>query len=94
MKKQQSITSLPASPEDERRSRMIKYSVAMVVRVACFALIFVVPDWWRVLPAIGAIFLPYLAVVIANVGSARTTHVPQPERLALTGADTPKVGES
>lgn len=83
MKKQQSITSLPASPDEERRSRMIKYSVAMIVRVVCFALIFFVPGWWRVLPALGAIFLPYLAVVIANVGSARSTHVPQPERLAL-----------
>jgi hypothetical protein len=67
--KQQSITNLPLSPDEERRRRMIKYSVAMGIRVLCiFALLFI-PGWWKVIPAIGAVFLPYFAVVIANVGS-------------------------
>ncbi|MDJ0348189.1 DUF3099 domain-containing protein [Cryobacterium sp. PH29-G1] len=65
--KQQSITSLPASPEDERRNRMIKYSLAMGVRVICIVLMLFVHGWWLVLCAIGAIALPYFAVVVANV---------------------------
>ncbi|TFB76248.1 DUF3099 domain-containing protein [Cryobacterium glaciale] len=65
--KQQSITSLPASPEVERRSRMIKYSIAMGVRVVCIVLMLFVNGWWLVLCAIGAIVLPYFAVVVANV---------------------------
>ncbi|HEY2555742.1 MAG TPA: DUF3099 domain-containing protein [Diaminobutyricibacter sp.] len=67
--KQQSITNLPLSPDEERRRRMIKYSVAMGIRVLCIVSILWVPGWWAIIPAIGAVFLPYFAVVIANVGS-------------------------
>ncbi|GAA1508750.1 hypothetical protein BJ978_002648 [Agromyces terreus] len=67
--KQQSITSLPPSPEAEQRSRMIKYSVAMGVRIVCIIAMLFARDWWLVVCAVGAIALPYFAVVIANVGS-------------------------
>jgi hypothetical protein len=66
MAKQQSITSLPRSPEDDRRSRMIKYSVTMAIRVVCIALCLVVQGWWVLVFAIGAVALPYIAVVLAN----------------------------
>lgn len=65
--KQQSITSLPLSPEAERRNRMIKYSITMGIRVVCILLMLFVQGWWLVVCAIGAIVLPYIAVVIANV---------------------------
>ena len=65
--KKQSITSLPVSDEVERRNRMIKYSIAMAVRVVCIVLLLFVQGWWLVLCALGAIVLPYFAVVIANV---------------------------
>ncbi|MGN6272877.1 MAG: DUF3099 domain-containing protein [Protaetiibacter sp.] len=69
------VTELPLSPEAERRSRMLKYTVAMSVRVVCIALCLVVPGWWIAIPAVGAVFLPYFAVVIANnvQGRARST---------------------
>lgn len=60
------ITSLSSSPTDERRSRMIKYSVAMGLRLVCIAACFVTPGWWLLIPALGAIILPYFAVVVAN----------------------------
>jgi len=70
----QSITSLPPSPEEERRARMIKYTIMMGIRVACiFALLFA-QGWWILVFAAGAVFLPYFAVVVANV----TTSRPQP----------------
>jgi hypothetical protein len=77
--KQQSITTLPPSPEAERRSRMIKYTIAMSIRVACiFALLFA-QGWWLVVFAAGAIFLPYVAVVLANVsGPTRSAQVLRP----------------
>ena len=65
------ITELPQSPDEERRSRMIRYTVAMGIRLVCIVLALVVPDWWRVIPIIGAVALPYIAVVIAN--NVRTT---------------------
>jgi hypothetical protein len=66
MKTQQSITSLPASPADDRRRRMIQYSITQAIRVICVFLLFVVHGWWLLLVAAGAILLPYIAVVLAN----------------------------
>lgn len=64
------ITSLPASPTEERRARMVKYSVAMGIRLVCIAACFVTPGWWLLIPALGAIVLPYFAVVAANTVAA------------------------
>lgn len=61
-----SITELPPSPDAERHSRMIKYAVAQGIRVLCIIAVFFVPGWWVLIPAAGAIFLPYFAVVAAN----------------------------
>ncbi|HWH26058.1 MAG TPA: DUF3099 domain-containing protein [Pseudolysinimonas sp.] len=60
------ITELPPSPDAERHSRMIKYSIAMAIRMVCIGLCLVVPGWWLLIPAVGAVVLPYFAVVIAN----------------------------
>lgn len=64
-----SLTNLPLSPDDERRRRMIKYSVAMGVRLICLFAAVLVPGWWAAIPLAGAIFLPYFAVIIANVST-------------------------
>ncbi|KQV08117.1 hypothetical protein ASC63_13320 [Leifsonia sp. Root112D2] len=45
---------------------MVKYLVAMGIRVLCIIALLFVHGWWLVIPAVGAIFLPYFAVVIAN----------------------------
>jgi hypothetical protein len=66
MKTQQSITSLPASPADDRRKRMIQYTVAMSIRMICVILLFVVQGWWLLVVGLGAVLLPYVAVVLAN----------------------------
>lgn len=71
VKLQQSITSLPRSPQDDRRSRMINYTVAMSIRTVCILLCLVVPGWWLLIPAIGAIVLPYIAVVLANASTPK-----------------------
>jgi hypothetical protein len=60
------ITELPPSPDAERHSRMIKYAVTQGIRVLCIVAIFFVPGWWVLIPAAGAVFLPYFAVVAAN----------------------------
>lgn len=67
----QSATSLPRAPRDEAHTRMTKYFVMMSVRVLCFVLMVVVTPygWYTWLFAAGAIILPYLAVVVANVSS-------------------------
>ena len=77
-KKTASITSLPPSLADDQRRRMISYTITMSVRVVCIVLCIVVPGWWALIPAAGAIFLPYFAVVIANAADTRSTRVERP----------------
>jgi hypothetical protein len=63
----QAVTSIEESPYEERRSRFIKYTIAMVVRVICIILAVAVPvSWVTFVFVAGAVFLPYFAVVIAN----------------------------
>jgi hypothetical protein len=49
---------------------MIKYSLAMGIRMVCLLSLLFVQGWWLVIMATGAILLPYVAVVLANVGAA------------------------
>ena len=102
--KQPSITSLPPSPEEERRSRMIQYTIAMSIRVVCIVLMLFVHGWWQAICVAGAIILPYIAVVLANVGTAGKTApvirpgalvplrepAPQPEGGTPFAADQPE----
>ena len=88
--KQQSITSLPPSPEAERRSRMIKYTIAMSIRVLCIVAMLFAQGWWLVVFAAGAIFLPYIAVVLANVGGpTRAPQVLRPGNILPTTPPSP-----
>ena len=84
MKKQpiQSVTSLPPSPDAERRSRMIKYTVAMSIRLVCFIVAIFIHNWWALIPIAGALLLPYVAVVLANtVMQPPLTEVERPGNL-------------
>ncbi len=46
---------------------MVSYLIAMIARLVCLALCFVVPGWWVLLPAAGVIILPAIAVMAANI---------------------------
>ncbi|MDA7799258.1 DUF3099 domain-containing protein [Aquiluna sp.] len=70
MSKRQSATSLAQSPDEERRSRMVKYSVAMSVRMVCIVLGVVTQGVLMWIFFALAIFLPYFAVVLANAQGA------------------------
>jgi predicted tellurium resistance membrane protein TerC len=92
MKQTQSITALPESPDVDRRRRMIQYGIAMAVRVACIVLCLFVQGWWLVLPIVGALVLPYIAVVLANVGTSTDAKVLRPGSIVpaargIEGAD-------
>jgi CHASE2 domain-containing sensor protein len=66
LQKRQSATALEASPDEERRSRLIKYTVAMSSgwSASCWACF--TQGWLMWVFFALAIFLPYFAVVIAN----------------------------
>ena len=69
----QSATALPSSPEDDRKKRIRKYTITMTCRTLCLVGVVVDPNWTRFVFAVGAVFLPYLAVIFANVGSRGAT---------------------
>ncbi|WP_375405338.1 DUF3099 domain-containing protein [uncultured Amnibacterium sp.] len=74
----QSATALPASPVDDRKKRMKAYSTAMSIRMICLILVFFVPGYWKVVFGIGAVVLPYVAVVLANVGAGGSSRPVNP----------------
>ncbi|MEW1804908.1 DUF3099 domain-containing protein [Pseudarthrobacter enclensis] len=61
-----SITDAAGAHSEDMRQRMIKYALAMGIRMVCLILIFVVDGWFKIIPVVGAVFLPWFAVVIAN----------------------------
>lgn len=80
----QSATSLPQAPTDDADSRFTRYLVTMGIRMACIiAMVLITPyGWYTWVLAIGAVFLPYIAVVIANVGQDTRRDGPEnPERV-------------
>jgi hypothetical protein len=56
------------------RERMIKYAVAMGIRLVCLILVFVVDGWFKIIAIAGAVFLPWIAVVIANGSDKAEIH--------------------
>ena len=61
-----SITDAAGAHSEDMRQRMIKYAVAMGIRMVCLIMIFVVDGWFKIIAVAGAVFLPWFAVVIAN----------------------------
>lgn len=45
------------------------YFIAMTLRIACVASLFFVQGWWILLVGVGAVVLPYFAVMVANAVS-------------------------
>jgi hypothetical protein len=95
--KAQSITTVSESPDDERKSRMLKYTLAMTIRVICIVVAMFVEGWLMWLAFAGAIFLPYFAVVLANAQGpkpgeiSRVTQVIKPVDASPSAEPTTKI---
>lgn len=79
-----SITSAAESQTADRVRREKRYAISMGIRTVCFvgaALLMMQSMPWAVLGWImlaGALFLPYIAVVVANAGVRKTGAGPSP----------------
>ncbi|MEY3326972.1 MAG: hypothetical protein RL044_925 [Actinomycetota bacterium] len=80
MAKRQSVTSLDLSPEQERKQRMIRYTIAMGIRTLCIILGVISTGILMWVFFALAIFLPYFAVVLANAQGGKSSK--QSDRLA------------
>lgn len=66
-----SITSASEGHSDELGSREIRYALSMLVRTLCFIGAVVAWNhvmWLAVVLLVGAVFLPYTSVILANAG--------------------------
>ncbi|MGF3055166.1 DUF3099 domain-containing protein [Microbacterium sp. YY-01] len=88
-----SLTSLPQAPQEEAQHRVRQYVITMTIRVVCFVLMVVVTpySWYTVVFGLGAVFLPYFAVVIANAGAdSSETPIESPELMLDAGTSAPE----
>ena len=63
------ITDARVAHSDEMHQRLVKYSLTMGIRMVCLILVFVLDGWLKIVAMAGAVFLPWIAVIIANAGS-------------------------
>lgn len=66
-----SITSAAPSLSDDVARRTRRYLIQMSIRVVCFLGAVLVDHWTRWLLLLGAVVLPYVAVLLANAGGER-----------------------
>jgi hypothetical protein len=69
-----SITDAATAHSEDMHRRMMKYALAMGIRMVCLILIFVVDGWFKLVMVAGAVFLPWIAVVIANGSDKAEVH--------------------
>lgn len=62
------ITSAPKSLKNDLAGRQRRYLISMIIRTLCFLLTVILPSPYRWFALAGAMFLPYIAVVVANAG--------------------------
>ncbi|WP_346012397.1 DUF3099 domain-containing protein [Streptomyces sp. SID3343] len=56
--------------------RQRRYVISMSIRTVCFVSAVFTPSPWRWILIAGALFLPYIAVVLANAGREPTSNTP------------------
>ena len=69
----QSITTAQSGLTLDQSARQRRYFISMMIRTACFILTVILPDPYRWFALLGAVTLPYFAVVIANAGRETIT---------------------
>ena len=85
-KKIYDITTAPNALTRDQAGRQKRYFISMMVRTGCFILTVILPSPFRWIALLGAVTLPYFAVVIANAGRetiSRGSDVVEEKPLAL-----------
>jgi len=63
-----SVSDVGQSLSKDQSSRAKRYFISMMVRTLCFILAVITPSPFRWIALLGAVLLPYVAVVLANAG--------------------------
>ena len=67
------ITTAQTGLSQEQKARTRRYLISMGIRTVCFLAAVITTGWVRWVFLAGAVFLPYLAVVMANAGRENDT---------------------
>ena len=70
------ITDAPVPLSDDLSQRTRRYLIQMSIRVVCFVGAVLLDHWTRWLLLVGAVVLPYFAVVLANAARGPRTDEP------------------
>ena len=74
------ITTARTSAADDMRTRQRRYALSMTIRMVCFfAAVAVGDNVFRWILVAAAVFLPFIAVIIANAGDQRDDGFRLPE---------------
>ncbi len=90
------ITEAATSPGEDQRVRQRRYLWSMGLRTVCVVgAVLTAPGWGMWLFLVGAVFLPYVAVVMANAASPRDDgfrlmEMPDDSRALPPGDDPPR----
>ena len=84
------ITDAQRALSVEQVGRTRRYPISMGIRTACVIAAIFVPGWPRWIFIIGAVALPYLAVVVANAGREND----EPGQVGVTEVGRPELPTS
>ena len=91
------ITDARIATSEEMAGRVKRYSITMAFRTACFIAMIFVPGAGRWILFACAVFLPYIAVILANQAHQRSsdravgTPAPEDAKQLTTGPEEPSV---
>jgi Flp pilus assembly protein TadB len=63
-----SISDAQPSLSQDQSARARRYFISMMIRTFCFILAVILPSPYRWIALVGAVTLPYIAVIVANAG--------------------------
>jgi len=81
-----SITTAGAGLSVDQAARQKRYFISMMIRTVCFILTVLLPSPYRWFALVGALTLPYIAVIAANAGreTIKKDAIFTPKRKRLT----------
>ena len=86
------ITTAAGPLSDDIAARSRRYLIQMGIRIACFLGAVLIDHWTRWVLLVGAVVLPYVAVVLANAGRERSaepaSHLDRPTLTARNGTES------
>ncbi len=85
-----SVTSAQPGRSEDLDSRIARYAWMMSMRIVCFVLAVLTPSPWRWMFIVAAVFLPSVAVVLANARRHRRKVVPSGRERAASGRRGPE----